>query len=153
MYFGTANRDRYKYYIHDVAPCRCVFSSHCIWPYTIQHQSNIPLRPPPAGVYPFPSPRLPCSSQWNGIPPESNLWNGAICSYMVYNLGTTALQLLGRRQFLALYLLGGAFSQSKNINSPVLCVYRRNKIGPTDCTALNDPPPGRRRPFLITCRC
>lgn len=44
---------------------------------------------------------------------KSNLWNGAIFSYMMYSLGPTAIQQLGRRQFLALYLLGGAFSQRK----------------------------------------
>lgn len=32
---------------------------------------------------------------------------------MMYTLGPTAIQQLGRRQFLALYLLGGAFSQRK----------------------------------------
>lgn len=45
---------------------------------------------------------------------HSNLWNGAIFSYMMYTLGPTAIQHLGRRQFLALYLLGGAFSQREN---------------------------------------
>lgn len=45
---------------------------------------------------------------------HSNLWNGAIFSYMMYTLGPTAIQHLGRRQFLSLYMLGGAFSQREN---------------------------------------
>ncbi|CAM9427898.1 unnamed protein product [Ectocarpus sp. 4 AP-2014] len=49
---------------------------------------------------------------------HSNLWNGAIFSYMMYTLGPTAIQHLGRRQFLALYLLGGAFSQLCQVAGP-----------------------------------
>eukprot|EP00752_Nemacystus_decipiens_P004360 g3984.t1 len=49
---------------------------------------------------------------------HSNLWNGAIFSYMMYALGPTAIQQLGRRHFLALYLLGGAFSQLCQVVGP-----------------------------------
>lgn len=53
-------------------------------------------------------------------PIKSNIWNGAICSYMVYNVGSMAVQYLGRAQFLALYLLGGAFSQLCQVAGPIL---------------------------------
>ncbi|CAM9646945.1 unnamed protein product [Pylaiella littoralis] len=49
---------------------------------------------------------------------HSNLWNGAIFSYMMYTLGPTAIQHLGRQQFLALYLLGGAFAQLCQVLGP-----------------------------------
>eukprot|EP00903_Cladosiphon_okamuranus_P015459 g14275.t1 len=49
---------------------------------------------------------------------HSHLWNGAIFSYMMHTLGPTAIQQLGRRQFLALYLLGGAFSQLCQVVGP-----------------------------------
>ncbi|CAM9691453.1 unnamed protein product [Scytosiphon promiscuus] len=49
---------------------------------------------------------------------HSNLWSGAIYSYMLYTVGQTAIQHLGRRQFLALSLLGGAFSQLCQVAGP-----------------------------------
>lgn len=51
---------------------------------------------------------------------HSNMWNGALCSYMVYNFGASAIQILGRSQFLALYLLGGAFSQLCQVAGPIV---------------------------------
>lgn len=39
---------------------------------------------------------------------------------MVYNVGSMAVQYLGRAQFLALYLLGGAFSQLCQVAGPIL---------------------------------
>lgn len=35
---------------------------------------------------------------------------------MVYNVGAAAMQHLGRRRFLALYLLGGTFAQGETID-------------------------------------
>ena len=48
---------------------------------------------------------------------------------MVYNFGASAIQILGRSQFLSLYFLGGAFSQRESIAFPVTALAFHKGMG------------------------
>lgn len=66
---------------------------------------------------PLPCPPTPFVETPNGN--RSDWVTGAGSSFVVYRAGLLAIQVLGTRRFLALYVLGGAFSQCKR-NKPNL---------------------------------